>query len=463
MKKRGWMAAALLLVCGILAAGIFLAHGRRVQFSPAQTFTGDRNRMTVSASVTEDLRTVKGSMKLEAVNRTGEALEEIVLRTFADAMQENSLHIGAVRVNGEEAAFDRQEPSVLRVKRAWKPEERVVLECDFALTVRTGEGMLGRTEERAVLLGALPTLAVWEDGGWRTDELDVLAEPSYAEAFDLEVTLTLPEGVQAAFGGAMIADDQNENGTHTQTAQMSGARDVSFLLFAEGKLRQKQVQHVLVSAYDEAGKTASTLVQSAEKALNTLEKIGFAYPFPALTIVRGDMGKEDGLSLSGLAVVSEDVEGKELDRQVMRLTARQIFGISVESDPWKEPWLSQTLASAVELLGYRAEKGDAAFEKRFFSDVEIATRLTRPHGVNVGAGVEAFGDDHEMTQVLRDQGAAGLLGIAKAAGEDNFLRALACYARENAGGFGSVEGLLEALKAETGSSWEGYLFDILKQ
>ena len=463
MKKRGWMAAALLLVCGMLAAGLFLARGGRVQFSPAQTFAGERNRMTVSASVTEDLRTVKGSMKLEAVNRTGGALEEIVLRTFADTMQENSLHIGAVRVNGGEAEFDRQEPSVLRIKQSWEPGERVTLECDFALTVRMGEDMLGRTEERAVLLGALPTLAVWEDGGWRTDELDVLAEPSYAEAFDLDIALNLPKGVQAAFGGAMISDEQNEDGTHTQTAQMDGARDVSFLLFAEGKLRQKQVQHVLISAYDETGKEAGALVQSAEKALNALEKIGLSYPFPSLTLVRGGMGKEDGMSLSGLVIASEDAEGKTLDRQVMRLTARQIFGILVESDPWKAPWLSQTLASTVELLGYRAEKGEAAFEKRFFNDVEIATRLTRPHGVNVGAGVEAFGDDHEMTQVLRDQGAAGLIGIAKAAGEDNFLRALGRYAQENAGGFGSADALLEALKAETGSSWDGYLFDILKQ
>ena len=81
----------------------------------------------------------------------------------------------------------------------------------------------------------------------------------------------------------------------------------------------------------------------------------------------------------------------------------EIFGVQVENDPWNTPWLSQTLASCVELLAYRGREGDAAYEKRFYSEVEVAMRLTRPHGVNVGASTEHFGDDSEMTQVLRDQ------------------------------------------------------------
>lgn len=79
-------------------------------------------------------------------------------------------------------------------------------------------------------------------------------------------------------------------------------------------------------------------------------------------------------------------------------------------------------ASCVELLAYRGREGDAAYEKRFYSEVEVAMRLTRPHGVNVGASTEHFGDDSEMTQVLRDQGAASLMGIDTAVGGEAFIR-----------------------------------------
>ena len=88
-------------------------------------------------------------------------------------------------------------------------------------------------------------------------------------------------------------------------------------------------------------------------------------------------------------------------------------------------------------------------------------RLTPPHGVNVGASTEHFGDDGEMTQVLRDQGAASLMGIDTAVGGEAFIRALQIYADENAGGTGSLEKLESALEQATGSAWDGYLSDML--
>ena len=66
-----------------------------------------------------------------------------------------------------------------------------------------------------------------------------------------------------------------------------------------------------------------------------------------------------------------------------------------------------------------------------------------------------------MTQVLRDQGAASLMGIDTAVGGEAFVRALQIYADENAGGTGSLEKLESALEQATGSAWDGYLSDML--
>lgn len=106
--------------------------------------------------------------------------------------------------------------------------------------------------------------------------------------------------------------------------------------------------------------------------------------------------------------------------------------------PWNAPWLSETLASCVELMAYRQREGDAAYEKRFYDEIEIATRLTRPHGVVIGASTEHFGGDGEMTQVLRDAGAANLMGIEQAVGQEAFIRALQTYIAENAGGIAAL-------------------------
>ena len=64
-----------------------------------------------------------------------------------------------------------------------------------------------------------------------------------------------------------------------------------------------------------------------------------------------------------------------------------------------------------------------------------------------------------MTQVLRDQGTAMLLGIEQAVGEEAFLSALQAYVRENAGRIATQAALEDALDAATGSRWDGYLTD----
>ena len=64
-----------------------------------------------------------------------------------------------------------------------------------------------------------------------------------------------------------------------------------------------------------------------------------------------------------------------------------------------------------------------------------------------------------MTQVLRDQGAAMLLGIEQAVGGETFISALQIYIRDNAGGVVTVENLAAALREASGSSWDGYLTD----
>ena len=148
-------------------------------------------------------------------------------------------------------------------------------------------------------------------------------------------------------------------------------------------------------------------------------------------------------------------------QRLTRLIARQTFGILVENDPYHAPWLSVSLASACELAAYRQRKGEAAYEERFVQTVEIASRLTRPHGVTVGASADRFGGDAEMTQVLRDQGGAMLMGIEQAVGQEAFAQALGQYARKNVGQIASQQELERALLESTGSAWDGYLEDEL--
>ena len=463
-RRNAWMLAAVLVILGVGCA-FGLSRGQKTMLAklPAMQQNAERDSLLITAQATEDMRTLKGDMQLTTTNRTGGELTELVFRLYANGVREGSMVISGVTIDGKETSFapDADAPSVLRVPYALKSGDTVDVAFRFALTVPRGESEIARTDDSALLIGALPMPAMWENGAWRTDAYDALAETSYAQPVDIQMALTVPEQVKAAFGGAWTAEQQNGDGTKTLTMQLEGARDISLAMREGGSMRQAMSGDILVTALAENSRTAARLLEAACKALEAVESVGLAYPFPSLTVVQAQSGHEDGTIGTALLAVDGTKKGDALLQQLTRLCARQIFGVQVENDPWNAPWLSQTLASCVELLAYRGREGDAAYEKRFYSEVEVAMRLTRPHGVNVGASTEHFGDDSEMTQVLRDQGAASLMGIDTAVGGEAFIRALQIYADENAGGTGSLEKLESALEQATGSAWDGYLSDML--
>ena len=463
-RRNAWMLAAVLVILGVGCA-FGLSRGQKTMLAklPAMQQSAERDGLSVTAQATEDMRTLKGDMYLTTTNRTGEDWTELVFRLYANGIREGSMVVSGVTIDGNAVSFatDADDSSVLRVQHALKSGDMADISLHFALTIPRGESEIARTDDSALLIGALPMSAMWENGAWRTDAYDALAETSYAQPVDIQMALTVPEKVKAAFGGAWTDEQRNGDGTKTLTMQLEGARDISLAMRTEGSMRQAMSGDILVTALAENSRTAARLLEAACKALEAMEGIGLAYPFPSLTVVQAQTGHEDGVIGSALLAVDGTKKGDALLQQLTRLCARQIFGVQVENDPWNAPWLSQTLASCVELLAYRGREGDAAYEKRFYSEVEVAMRLTRPHGVNVGASTEHFGDDSEMTQVLRDQGAASLMGIDTAVGGEAFIRALQIYADENAGGTGSLEKLESALEQATGSAWDGYLSDML--
>lgn len=463
-RRNAWMLAAVLVILGVGCA-FGLSRGQKTMLAklPAMRQNAERDSLLITAQATEDMRTLKGNMQLTTTNRTGGELTELVFRLYANGVREGSMVVSEMTIDGKETSFapDADDSSVLRVQHALKSGDMADISLHFALTIPRGESEIARTDDSALLIGALPMPAMWENGAWRTDAYDALAETSYAQPVDIRMALTVPEKVNAAFGGAWTDEQQNGDGTKTLTMQLEGARDISLAMRAGGSMRQAMSGDILVTALAENSRTAARLLEAACKALEAVESVGLAYPFPSLTVVQAQSGHEDGTIGTALLAVDGTKKGDALLQQLTRLCARQIFGVQVENDPWNAPWLSQTLASCVELLAYRGCEGDAAYEKRFYSEVEVAMRLTRPHGVNVGASTEHFGDDSEMTQVLRDQGAASLMGIDTAVGGEAFIRALQIYADENAGGTGSLEKLESALEQATGSAWDGYLSDML--
>ncbi len=457
-RRRMLAAAAILLPLALVALfGAMHMRGSRALTAKQELLSPSAERDFMSVSLTYDpgTRTLRGTQTLRATNRSQSARTEAVLRLMMNGEMEDSVSVSAVTADGESvsASPDESDPTVLRIPLDWQPGQTVELRWTVMVRHPKNDGAACVT---------LPVLALCEGGVWRTDAYDALAMPGCAEAFDLTMDVIVPDEAKAVFGGALIAQRWETGiGETLYIAQMSGARDASFALMSGGALRQREADGVLLSALGKSASEARRLLDDAQKALAALDRAGFACPLSSLSLAQAEDAPEDGLSCSGLLMLGAQGESETRLQRMTRLVARQTFGVLVGSDAWREPWLSRSLASAAELIAYRARRGEAAYEERYFETVDVASRLTRPAGVTVGAEVNSFGGDAEMTQVLRDQGAAMLLGIEEAVGKETFAKALDLYISENAGKIATRESFEDALFAATGSSWNGYLEDEL--
>lgn len=425
-KKIVWsMAALLAAACALFFAGRTAKPKalERIEPMPGRDF------MRASLTYDEALRTLRGTQTIEAENRTGVDLSEIVLRAYINGWDGCSAQLSGMKVNGKIVSFsqDDDDPTVLKIDYSWRAGEKIVL--DWTVMIKHA-----KTSGAAVIL--LPCFAMIEDGAWRMDAYDDLADPSFAQPFDFMVEL---DGEAVACGRL--------------------ARDAGFAMGSV--IKEREVSGVRIRAIAQNTGIANTLLAQSEAALQSLNDAGLAYPGDVLTVVDSGSGSGAALALSWLIAVDGNADKETQLRTMTRLIARQTFGIFVENDPWNAPWLSETLASCAEMLAFRERKGAAAYEERLYGEMELATRITRPVGVSVGAGTAHFGSESEMEQVLRDEGAAMLLGIEQAVGSEAFVTALGIYAGDNAGAMGTLEALCKAFEQATGSSWAGYIADML--
>ena len=114
-RKNALLLAALLIALAA-ACAFALSRAQTAVMLEETAFEPDaeRDAMAVSLEATEDLRTIKGEMRLTATNRTGGDLSEIVLRAYANAIQPGSVTLSDAKVNGERASIsaDSDDPSV---------------------------------------------------------------------------------------------------------------------------------------------------------------------------------------------------------------------------------------------------------------------------------------------------------------------------------------------------------------
>ncbi len=492
LSPRILLPVALLCVL-VLAAALVLPNAFKGAYAlpaPSAMLTAARqglDEITITAEFDPAASQLHAKQLLRLQNRTGAALPDVVLRTYANAFSAEEYSPAAIEdiydscypggfspgsigfsqalINGADAdyVFSDAAKTVQRitVPNAWQPGEWIEISLEYTITIPDCFYRFGHASGIYTLGNVLPIPSVWENGAWRTEEYFPLGDPFYSNCLNYRVTVTTPAGYQCA--GSAYGQRTEQNGKWVYDFDAPAVRDFALSISDKFSVAEESVGDVLVSSYALNQGAAQAALKYGKQALQSFEKRYGEYPYQhlALTTVDFPFG---GMEYPGLVLlqrslyVNQDSQGLEF--AAAHEVAHQWWYAVVGSDEYYQPWQDEALAE-FSLLDYTQDYyGPDARESLAYSRFETAMRASVPQGVTPGSPIDYFGDMSEYSLVVYRRGASLMVALQTAMG-DTFEEFLRAYYKEYAFHIASRPDFEKTLKKVSGQDWSALLSDYL--
>lgn len=461
-RRKAWLYAglivAVMLALGALALWLRLGVDRaeETHLPPENdallTAAGGLDTISVDAVFDPEGSTLTARQVMTLVNRSGQVLQEITLRSWSGAYLSQATSPAATEELFDACYGEHFSPGGLTLSNAqvnrvavtwawtdeantvltlpvkdWQPGESVTVTLDYAVAIPACRSRFGACDGVWQLGNVFPTAAVWLDGELRTDEYVSIGCPFLSECANWTVRLTVPAGYTVAATGSP-GEAETLDGMTTYTCTASAVRDFALVISDKWQTVSLMADDVLVTAHARDKSAARQMADCARQAIACYEAHYGPYAYPTLTLCEVSF-PWDGMSYPRLSMIGDSQTGSRdaLEEAVARETARQWWGMMVGSDGWRQPWQSEALCEYA-LLDYVGQtQGEAARESRIFERIETAMRITILEGITPGSPIDYFASVSEYNVVTRQRGAALLLALENYLGKDGLDSLLAAY------------------------------------
>ncbi len=403
----------------------------------ADAFPADLDRYAYALVFHPESSRLAVTMDLQMKNRSGTALEKIVLRTYAAAFASPETSPAAVgkffdacypggfspgdlllhdtlwRGEAVGASFEDEARTVLSVSvPPLSPGEWGTLSLRCVLSVPDCRYRFGREGDVWLFGNCLPLLSRLEGGAWRQDPYAPIGDPFVSDCADYRVTLSLPEGYSCAATAPL--EKGAGGGSSLLEGQVRAVRDFALAVFRGYERREGAAGEIRVISWAREGAAAGKALAFARAALLSFSARYGAYPWPAYTVLEAPF-PFPGMEYPALSFIGSGqyAPGREdsLELAVAHETAHQWFYSLVGSDQFNQPWQDEALCEFA-VLGYVLERhGRGAWENLSALRIDAPMRENVREGITPGSPVDAFGDYAEYASVVYGRGAAGMMAI----------------------------------------------------
>lgn len=498
----GAAAAAALLVLVLWIAGAFAPEVELP--SPSQSLIeawDGLDAVYVEASLDSEAAVLTVSQTLTLSNRTGEAQDAAVLRTWPNAFQtpdtspaaaEDKIYescyldgfsIGALLMSRARVARDGQEAQTVAyrytdeaktvlsvpVPGGWQAGEWITVSLAYTVQIPHMAYRFGVWDGIWALGNAFAIPAVWEEGTWRTDEYYPVGDPFLSDCMNWTVNLSVPEGFLCAATG--YARARTEEGRALYEFSAPAVRDFALVVSDRFCIAQEVRDNVLVSAFATSQARARELLEDGRQALACFSARYGAYPYQSYTLceINFPMG---GMEYPGLAMIAADrldAGGETLETVVAHETAHQWWYAAVGSNQFENAWQDEGLAefSTALFLDAHPEYGIgyaecvAASEQSYRAYFSVQSQLTGEQDTSMQRPLTQFSGEYEYRNIAYDKGVILFDRLRETLGDEKFFDSLRAYARENTGKIASPASLIACFAAR-GAHAEGIIESFLQ-
>lgn len=388
----------------------------------------------IDGELEPDRRLLRLHQQMKLINRSGEPLSGVKLRTLANAyaslytspfateelldssypegFSTGSLSILQVSINGSPATHEYldAEKTICFLPCSWQKDTEVTVEVEYEVHIPHTTCRFGGSNTFFSLGDALIYSAAEQKKKGSQSELYAWGELPIRECANYTVCLNLPKEYSCVGSGEVQCKETDDRIEYHFSA--SCIRSFGLCVFAEAQSCRKVVNGTTIVCHGNTPSIAEELLQYAESTLLCYEELFGNYPYPVLTVTEAPLSG-DGVAYTSLILVPKEAlaEQTKAEEVISQLIAKQWWAQVVCPYRFTDSWMTESLTLYSHLLYLQKTKGFSARKNFEETNVIPATRISVDGNVTPGAPLDRFTGLYEFHQQAGEKGCALFLAL----------------------------------------------------
>lgn len=253
--------------------------------------------------------------------------------------------------------------------------ERVEIVLEFELHLANCTHRLGYNDGKVNLGNWYPIVAVYENGGFKTDPYYSNGDPFYSDCANYNVSLAYDNSYNLSSTGNLV-EFTDESGVARATYSAYAVRDFAMVLLSDYESRTSEVDRVQINVTSCRGdQNLDVYLATAERSLSLFNDLYGKYPYKQLNVVFTDFC-QGGMEYPNLVFISTSVtQLEEIKKVIVHEIAHQWWYGVVGDNEVNCAWFDEGLAEYSTLLYYENYTDEGVDAKKMLENSKSSYEL----------------------------------------------------------------------------------------